>query len=278
MKNVPPIMFGSSDCIGCITQIKLLTDYFRDKNVSIAYYNLKKHPAPAFIKDRKGSYTMPTWVFPNGKIHKGMIKDKKKFNSLLMKGNSFGSISVPEIDSLAKYGKNFPGNKGFEIPNSYYQSVESKWGKGGNTLNAGIGGTRSLGPNNIGDMYSNNYVNNIRMTHPSDQLGTALFMNRNCNNNNSFSSPGLIYDSPNPQVVGFGKRNNFGPSYGSGYLMKPNTVRDYFGGAVQNNLPRPNKIKGDTYISPFPEYSFGKKKKIGEGSILSIRKNKIKVN
>ena len=268
-----PVMFGSSDCKACLMQIKLLMDYFGDRDVSIAYYDLSKYPAPDFLK-KNGSVSMPTWVFPNGSTS-GLIMDKKKFNSLLMKRKTAFGSCLNNIDSLAKCGKNFPDNKSFEIPTSYMQSVQSKWGKGDDTLNAGIGGTRSLGPNKIGEFLSNNYFNDIRMAHPSDQLGTSLFMNRNCNQSSSFKSPGLIYDSKNPQVVGFGRKTRFGPAYNKGYLMKKDTVRDYFGGGIQNNLPRPNKVKGDTYISTYPEYKFGK---VGEGSVLSIRKNKIKVS
>jgi hypothetical protein len=164
------------------------------------------------------------------------------------------------------------------------------WGKGSDVLNAGVGGTRSLGPNNIGEMYSNNFYNNIRMAHPSDQLGTALYLNRGCNitkGDNTYSSPGMIYDSKNPQIVGFGRRkkNSFGlysqmgPAYGSQYIMGPETIRNQYGGGIQNDLPRPQKVGNkDYYIGNFPEYKpikFGKK--VGEGSVLTVKKNKIKV-
>jgi hypothetical protein len=50
-------------------------------------------------------------------------------------------------------------------------------------------------------MYSNNYFNNIRMAHPADQLGTSLYLNRSCNKSTLSNSPGMIFDSKNPQIV-----------------------------------------------------------------------------
>ena len=296
-----PVMFSSSSCPACLAQIKIITDHFKGKNGNIVYYDLDKYPAPSYIIDRGGNYSMPTWVFPNGTIHKGIIKDKKKLNSLVSRGSGFGApsgaclntnYSIPDIDSLARCGKNFPDNKGFEIPNSYMSSVEAVWGKGTAALNAGVGGTRSLGPNNIDEMYSNNYYNNIRMAHPSDQLGTALYLNRGCNiskgnNTPTFSSPGMIYNSENPQIVGFGRKKNsfgklykqMGPAYSTQYIMDPDTIRNQYGGGIQNDLPRPQKVgNSDYFIGKFPEYKpikFGRK--IGEGSVLTVKKNKIKV-
>ena len=295
-----PVMFTSPSCPACLAQIKIISDNI--KNGNIVYYDLDKYPAPSFIIDRNGNYSMPTWVFPDGTIHKGIIKDKKKLNSLVSKHTKFGSTggaclntdySIPDIDSLARCGKNFPNNKGFEIPNSYMNSVESVWGKGSDALNAGVGGTRSLGPDNIGEMYSNNYYNNIRMAEPAGQLGTALRLNRECNiskgnNTPTFNSPGMIYNSENPQIVGFGvkKKNSFGklyrqmgPAYSSQYIMGPETIRNQYGGGIQYDLPRPQKVgNSDYYIGNFPEYKpikFGRK--VGEGTILTVKKNKIKV-
>jgi hypothetical protein len=129
------------------------------------------------------------------------------------------------------------------------------------------------------------------MAHPSDQLGTALRLNRECNiskgnNTPTFSSPGMIYNSENPQIVGFGRKNSFGklysqmgPAYSSQYIMNPDTIRNQYGGGIQNDLPRPQKVNNpDYYIGNFPEYKpvkFGRK--IGEGSVLTVKKNKIKV-
>ena len=267
-----PVMFGNSNCPACLAQIKILTDYFNGKNANIVYYDLNKYPVPSYIMDRNGKYSMPTWVFPNGKIHKGMIKDKKQFSTLTVKNVKFGSSSCTDTD--AHCGKNFPNGKGFNIPSSYIASVESVWGKGDNVLNAGVGGTRSLGPDNILDMYSNNYFNDIRMAHPSDQLGTALYLNRTCNNKNTFDSPGMIYDSKNPQIVGFGKKKKlkFGDylynQMGGSYL--PSYINNQNGGATQKESQRPFQINN-------PDIFIGNSSKVGEGSILTVNKNKIKV-
>jgi hypothetical protein len=290
-------MFSSSSCPACLAQIKILGDHFKGKNANIVYYDLDKYPPPSYILDRDGSYSMPTWVFPNGTIHKGLIKDKKKIGSLVSRNSRFGAeclntdYSVPDINSLARCGKNFPDYKGLQIPKSFMENVESVWGKGSDVLNAGVGGTRSLGPDNIGEMYSNNFYNNIRMAQPSDQLGTALYLNRQCNvinGDNTYNTKGMIYNSENPQIVGFGsrkKKNSFGlysqmgPAYSKQYIMDPETIRNQYGGGVQNDLPRPQKVNnGDYYIGTFPEYKpikFGKK--VGEGSVLTVKKNKIKV-
>ena len=298
------ILFGSSDCNACLMQIKMLVDHFGKKGVNIEYYNLKMFPAPKLIMNGEGDYSMPSWWLPDknggGKLHIGVISDKKKFNSLLKKpGNSkFGSCgsadnSIPQMNQLAQCGKNFPNNKGMEISNSYMESLEDIWGKGSNVLNAGVGGTRSLGPNNVGEIYSNNYVNDIRMAHPSGQLGTALRLNQECNYSQNkvpqFKTPGMIYNSGSPQIVGFGKktrfgRNDAGPAYGKGYLIGKNTVKDLYGGGINDNYPRPQGVKSSLYIGTAPLYNpvnskqeFGKKK-VGEGSVLTIgRRNKVKV-
>ena len=296
------ILFGSSDCNACLMQIKMLMNHFGKKGVNIEYYNLKMFPAPKLIMDSTGNYSMPTWWLPNksgggGKLHVGVINDKKKFPSLLKKGMSFGSCgssdnSIPQINQLAQCGKNFPDGKGMEISSSYMESLQSIWGKGSDVLNAGVGGTRSLGPNRVGEIYSNNFVNDIRMAQPAGQLGTALRLNRECNYQQNkvpqFQTPGMIYDSQNPQIVGFGRKTRFGgnegPAYGKGYLMDKNTVKSLYGGGINDNYPRPYGVKNSSYIGSAPLYNpikskqeFGKKK-VGEGSVLSIgRKNKIKV-
>jgi hypothetical protein len=295
-----PVMFGNSNCPACLAQIKILTDHFNGKNANIVYYDLNKYPVPSYIVDRKGNYSMPTWVFPNGKVHKGMIKDKKQFSLLIARNVNFGetclntNYSIPDVNPLARCGKNFPNNEGFKIPNSYISTVEKVWGTGDDVLNAGIGGTRSLGPNNIGEMYSNNYYNNIRMAHPSDQLGTAYYLNRSCNIvknvNKENSTPGMIYDSKNPQIVGFGKKvkkveNKVGNRFGN-YLYKnmgtpylPSYISNQNGGGIQKDKPRPFKINNpDLFIGTAPILSSKFGKKVGEGSVLTLRKNKIKVS
>ena len=309
-----PVLFISPGCGACSAQEEILKAYFRNRKTDIKIVNLDKYPGKfSFIE-----FT-PTWAFPQGDqkyvLYPNIIKDPKMLNSFSLTNRRsvrFGAEPAP-LNSLAVYGKNFPDNKGFGIPNSFYRDVQKVWGTGDDTLNAGIGGTRSLGPNNIGEMYSNGYLNNIRMAHPSDQLGTALNLNRSCNkessNSSSNSSKGLIYDSPNPQIVdnttGFGKKgrkkslrknlfgglySQMGPAYeiGNQYLKDKDTGKKLFSGARQDDGPRPYAVESDTFIGKADVYKpnllFGKKvkcvKKVKcEGSTISLskRNNKIKI-
>ena len=290
MKN-ESILFMSPGCGACVQQKKILDDYYRSKGKSstIKMVNVDRFPDKFdFIK------VTPTWAVPQGDqkyaLYPG-IKDPSRSGR-----SAFGKSFYDGINNLDYYGKNFPNGKGFDVGTSFYGSVEKVWGKGDDTLNAGVGGSRSLGPNNITEMYSSGYLNNIRMAHPSDQLGTAINLNRECNKTSTMSeSKGLVYDSTNPQIVdnttGFGRRSRFGGLYsqmgpaseiGNQYLIKKDTGKQLFSGAQQNEGSRPYGVKSNTYIGQAPLYNpigFGKKKKnIGEGSVLKLsRKNKIKV-
>jgi hypothetical protein len=179
-------------------------------------------------------------------------------------------------------------------------TVKNTWGSE-DYLNAGVGGFRSIGPgSSTNDIYySNNNLNNIRMFPPGGQLETSFSLNRTCNtmsNNPGENTYGLVYDSKNPQIVGFGRRRKqkFGKLYsqmGGAYLNEPlvgkNTVRDLFGGATQYELPRPRSVQNkNIYLGQVQDYNpinqFGNKKlrnkKLGEGSVISItKKNKIKI-
>ena len=124
------VMFGDSSCPACLSQVKLLMDKF-GKNYSITYYDLSRFEPPSFILERDGSYSMPTWVLPDGTIHKGVIN--KNLNRLVKsnKKSSFGICvggdgTVPQIDSLKQCGKNFPGGQGMDIPNSFMNTVYSR--------------------------------------------------------------------------------------------------------------------------------------------------------
>ena len=301
------VMFGDSGCPACLGQMKLLMDQF-GKNTHVIYYDLSRYPAPEFIKHRNGDVSMPTWVLPSGKVHRGVIT--KNLKSLLKtRSSSFGECvpgdgTIPQINSLAECGKNFPGGQGNIIPNSFMQDIQNKWGE--DYLNAGIGGFRSLGPDSNDVYYSNNNWNNIRMEPPGGQMDTAYGLNRRCNilkNNIGDSTYGLVYDTPgSPQIVGFGnrgrgKKNRFGQylyrqmggAYANQPLVNANTVQQLHGGAIQNNIIRPRLVQNPTeYIGQVKAYNpsteditnFGKKKRtLGEGSILSLtRKNKIKVS
>jgi len=311
------VMFGNSDCPACLSQVKLIKDNL--KFGEIVYYDLKKFPAPDFITDKTGGYSMPTWVMPDGKVHKGVIADKRMFGKLVKKRTSrFGSEEsadiIPQLGVLAKYGKDFPNGKGMEIPNSFMNQMQDKWGHGEyDVLNAGTVG-RELGPNRTDEIYTQKYYNQPRMAEPAGQLGTALRLNRLCNIVNNPAAklevPGMFPDSKNQGIVGFGNRkrkSNFGnlysqmgPAYGSQYLIDKNTVKNLYGGGIQDNLPRPYKVNNPgTFIGSYPEYnplsknfpfnkssnkaSFGlkekksKKRVIKEGTVLTVKGNKIKV-
>ena len=288
------ILFMSPGCGACVRQEQILDNYFRSKgkSITISKINIDRFPNKfKFIK-----FT-PTWAFSQGNqkyaLYPGGIEDPSMIENMSRKSHFGSETLLPNINDLAFYGKNFPDGKGFNTTQSFYGNIENTWGTGDDTLNAGIGGTRSLGPDNIGEMYSNGYLNNIRMAHPSDQLGTALNLNRSCNKTTNVSSPGLIFDSPNPQIVstGFGRKQRFGnlnmgPAIESQYLISKDTGNELYSGARQNENTRPYSVKSNTYIGQAPVYnpigesksfaSFGKKK-IGEGSVLKIKNGKVKV-
>ena len=307
--NNNPIMFGSSDCPACMAQFKILSDKFgKSKNANVTYYDLKKYPPPEFILSKSGDYSMPTWALPDGrgnyKIHKGIINKEldtlltKPRNAIGSRKNKFGDV-VPEINTLAKYGKNFDDYRGFKVPNSFMNEQTDKWGKGDNVLVSGTMG-RELGPGNTDKVYSENYYSGIRMGGPpGGDYGTLLFNNRNANivTNQSAATmeTGLIYDTPNSQqIVGFGnrrKKNNFGldtgPAYGSQYLMQKDTLDRMYVGGGQKEAPRPKYVNnkniwiGDSVpYKPIKSVSeFGKKNKqvLGPGSTIIIKNNKIKI-
>jgi hypothetical protein len=276
-----PILFMSPSCGACQQQKKYLSQFPPFRVVNVDNFPNKFQ----FIQ------AIPTWAFPMGnekyRIHEGIIESPQQFSfgkkrkaRRSVRRSRFGA-NDDVVNPLAVYGKNFPNGQGFSSSNSYYGTVEKTWGTGNDTLNAGIGGTRSLGPDNVGQMYSDGYFNNIRMAHPSDQLGTALYLNRTCNQSGSTTSkPGMIFDSKNPQITGFGKRRSrfggnlysqMGPAseIGNQYLINQNTGKQLYGGALQNENNRPYGVTGG-YISQAPKYnplgksstfSFGKKKK-----------------
>jgi len=314
--KVKPIMFVIFSCQVCLAQVKILSDKFGDTNANITYYDLKRYPPPNFIQDRSGNYSMPTWLLPdksgNYKMHKGIINkqleqliEPKKIKKNKRKLTHFGESNIsPRIDTLAVYGKNFDDYQGFKVPNSFLNDMRDKWGPGDDVLVAGTIG-KDLGPGNTDKLYSENYFSGIRMGGPpAGDYGTLLFNNRQANivNNQSTAqlTPGLIYDTPNtPQVVGFGKKrrskNNFGelsmgPSYGSQYIMGPNTLKNIGAGGLQNNNPKMTYVDNkDIWIgsntppayNPIGDVSkFGKQRKFkkpGPGSTLIIKNNKIKV-
>jgi hypothetical protein len=313
-----PVLFLSSTCGACKLQKEILDRYFKTKrNISVIYLDDPKNDG----KFQSVEVT-PTLGIPRSdgtmEIYEGLIENPAMLETMSFgsrrrttkrstkRKNWFGAEKTlyPNINNLAVYGKNFPDYKGFQINSSFYGNVENKWGKGTDTLNAGIGGTRSLGPDNIGEMYSNGYVNNIRMAHPADQLGTALYLNRACNidrkESTVKSSPGMIYDAKNPQIVsnttGFGKKSKlnllrksrFGGLYsqmgpaseiGNQYLISKDTGKQLYSGARQNEGPRPYKVDNNKiYIGQAPVYNpigastsfpeFGKRQKAVKRNVV----------
>ena len=339
--NKVPILFTSKTCGACINQLELIKKHFKGKNNAfINIVDVDKHNVP-FIE-----YT-PTWYIPNKNgtysVYNSVISNPKDFDKLVTKGSAFGKRKsrfgenngpsyLPQLGTWEKYGKNFPNGGGFNVPLSFSNEIEKTWGTGKDALNSGLLG-RDQGPGNFNNVLSNGYVNGIRMAPPGGQLETGLNLNRTCNINKNVStnvaSPGLIFNSPNPQIVsmntGFGKnkfgKNKFGNSflysqmgkaYGSQYIKDPDTVKKLYGGGLSDNLPRPDKVQNkNIFIGQAPPYNplnnFGKKVKkvkvkvcvikkvpkkcvknkcikktikkctIGEGSVLTIKGNKIKV-
>ena len=269
------ILFGSSNCPACIAQVKILNDYFLGikKPLNIKYYDLNTKKPPQFLLNPKGNYSMPTWYFPKDGILIEGIVTPKKFVTLSGKKNAFGNLktaseinftnnnsemiknSIPQIGVLAKYGKNFPNGKGFEINNSWTNSMKDKWG---NIINSGTLG-REFGPGNTDKIYSTNYLNDIRMAYPGGDLSETLYSNRNCNIVNNpvaaTKTAGLLYDSKNLQlsVSNFGNNNNknfysqMGPAFerNNKYLVNKDTVVKLHGGATQGMHKRPSKVSNE---------------------------------
>ena len=286
------IMFGDPSCPACLAQYKMLSDYSSNQNqdVYINYYDLTKNKVPDFLLDKDGNYVMPTWYLPtsgsSGKLYSGVISDSSKFNTLISKKNKFKfGNSIPEIGTLKKNGKLFPGGNGFTIQNSFENDIQKNWGTGDDTLNAGTLG-REFGPGQTNKIYSDNYYNNIRMAVPGGDLDTTLSNNRACNitNNNKAVSmnSGLIYDSKNPQIVGttsFGMYSKFKKDY-------DNMLVDKYAGGTNKPFKKIKKVNTNSFIEKAPVYmktarsaiSFGKKKKtVGPGSVLIIKNKKIKI-
>jgi hypothetical protein len=325
------IFFGDSRCPACQAQVKILDDHYKKKGTAmeVMYCDLGKIKPPKQILDKDGSYATPTWYFPNNPLIKGVISPAQ-FEKNLKNGKRpwrFGENktaaqltfeSIPQINSLVKYGKNFPNGKGFEINNSWTDVTKKIWGK--DITNSGTLG-REFGPKGVDKIYTDKYLNNIRMAVPGGDLETTLSLNRECNIVNKpeskTNSVGLIFDSKNQQIVpmnNFGrKKNKFGNLYnqmgpaferGNQYLVDPLTVTNLYGGATQNEPPRPGKVNNPlSYIGQAKEYKpleyypslnkptnfknkrvskigtkTSKKNKIGEGSVLTVKNNKIKVS
>jgi hypothetical protein len=300
------ILFGDHKCVACVTQIKLLSDYFNKLNqpLDIKYYDLNKKKAPKFLGDGTNIYK-PSWYFPktknNGIIIENLILPEKFLDLINKKKNAFGSWEKKNFENnfrqLQDYGRNFKGSDtGFQIKNSWTNDLTKKWG---NPIDAGTLG-REFGPHNEDKIYSKKYFNNIRMAPPGGDLSETLYSNRNCNliNNPQAATEmvGLFYDSPeSPQLVTnqFGKKKNsfgnlysqMGPSYekGNQYLVNKNTFSDFYGGATQFEKTRPNKVENkNLYIGQSPTYNpltakYGLNTKLGEGTEIILKNGKLKI-
>jgi hypothetical protein len=297
------ILFKQDGCGACTTQDEFLRKNFRG---TIHQINLSKFPGQfEFIE-----FT-PTWAIPLGndqyKLHSEIVETPEELQRVSQFGKSrkakrsksrrtgFGQTLLPGINNLSVYGKNFPDNQGFKTTDSFYKTIENTWGKGTDTLNAGIGGSRSLGPGNVNQMYTSGYLNDIRMAHPSDQLGTAINLNRTCNTMNQrstmSSSTGLVTQTGNPQIVdnttgtkfGRKRRSRFGGLYrqmgpaseiGNQFLLGKNTVQGLYGGATQFEGPRPQGIQGNTFLAQAKLYSSGSGKTVQFGKRVKKQNKK----
>jgi len=218
------IMYGDIDgCGACKSQDLILKKY--GKGSFLYKYSPLNNPASKILK----GYGIPTWYIPTGNgmgvLHEGVIdKDGVIINGKhiklrnLVKNSSFRfGETIPAINTLATYGKNFSDGKGFQVGTPFIGNVTNTWG---DPLLSGTLG-REFGPGNTNKIYDNNYFNNIRMAYPGGDLDTVLNLNRTCNQYTPVPSgsgpiadpvvnyPGMIYNSPNTQMVnmtGFGKR------------------------------------------------------------------------
>jgi glutaredoxin len=131
-----PIFFGSSECPSCQAQKEFLKNKLENKDYM--YYNIDKLSVPDFITEQDGSYSVPTWWIPkkvlNGKPHgkliTGVIKGLPKplpLPKLMVNKFKFGK----KINTLAKYGKNFPDGKGLSKMESWETIVKKKYGGDG---------------------------------------------------------------------------------------------------------------------------------------------------
>jgi hypothetical protein len=269
----------------------------------------------------KGITAVPTWKF------KFKIKDNQKVVSIsrvftaqelmtikeimeLLRSteNSFGKSNVrrtntgksnvgrrntrrtrfglSEIGTLAKYGTELFDN--FNLTDSWETTNRTSWGT--NDFMSGTLG-RELGPNaDFGQVYNSRYFHQPRMAHPSGDLATALFDNRNYNTINNPDAnkmnPGLFSDSRTPLSFGrkvktikkkpvkkkpvkkkpVKKKSKFG-NYAKAYSS--NVPLTDFGGGIQGP---PKQPKHDKF---FINTAFGKKKpkkRPTEGSVITIRK------
>jgi hypothetical protein len=304
-----PIMYGDTKhCIHCKNQRKIL------KGKIYRYKQVDLNRLPVKLSNGVVINAVPTWYLPKGGKGFGSIKvGSIKANTLkTRKTTRFGAIANPIINSLATNGKNFPDNKGFNIPNSWQNDTTAKWS---DPLLSGTLG-REFGPGNTDKIYDNSYYNGLRMAPPGGDLDTALNLNRSCNQYNPYIAtpggrpadpitynPGMITNSQNPQITSFGKRtrrssaktprrsffgnslySQMGPVPINGYLMSPGTFNNLYAGGGQGEPPRPYQGSNRNYfINTFNPYypvksltSFGLRHRKLTKKVKNKIKNKIK--
>ena len=262
------IMFVSdTPCGACTSQQNLIKQLHEEFNKVSMYkkFVVTSNNVPSFIVNCDGSYVTPTWYIPTkggyGTIKKGALCEatlKKIFKLVKQRCSNFGQTTTPEINTLTKYGKTFPNGNNFQIPNSFLNTMEAKWGVG-NATNSGTLG-RELPPGNFDKVYNNDYFYQPRMGGPpGGPYDAALFLNRECNilrPGTSNESYGML-NSPNKQLVSsFGrKKNNFGNLYNQmGPAYGNNFIPTGYSGGVQSG-ERPSKVGGNTFIGRAKPYT-----------------------
>lgn len=270
------ILYKSNSCPACKEQMKILNKYPALKK-KIKIHDVDKSGAPDYIKDSKGNYSIPTWV----SIKRGIINPTE----FIRNKNSFG---VSDIQSLSKTGKNSINTDVFNTPNSWDSAVKDKWGA--NYLSSGTYGSDIPPDGDFSKLYSGSYAaNNIRMVRPGGPEDAYNMMNYNCNLKSDVTvEPGLYSDSKGP--FKFGNNKNYSKSYAKDSLL----VYPYSGG-TNTKLMVPEQLENPDFFINRNNYGKKKPKKVNknpkstkkvtkkpkktpkEGSILVIKKNKVKV-
>jgi hypothetical protein len=293
------ILLTNKDCGACITQNEILQEYAKDSGSPVFIDQVDLNDAdPARGKKLEKMFdwvdATPTWLVQTSEgtwvKHEGVIDDPEIIQQIAVINRSrrggFGQLKelARGINDLQINGKNFEGGGGFNVPNSFYKSVESSSGPGDATLNAGLGSARSLGPGNAHKVFTNEHFHQPRMVAPGSTDDVFLRGNRIHNElmnpNNSFY-PGMLVGSMSPQIVdqtsGFGNRksrfgNTLYPQMGPAYKNNGLISRDInlYNGARQNEEPRPRGVnKPGTFIGNaniYQPFNFGKKIKRGTKS------------
>ena len=287
------LLITNNECGACVRQNQILQDYAKETGSPVFIDQIDLNdPNPSRRKKIESMFdwvdATPTWLIQTDTgswiKHEWVIKDKENIKKIVginkSRRGGFGKLKelVRGINDLEINGKNFEGGGGFNVPNSFYKSVESTWGPEF-TLNAGLGSARSLGPGNAHKVFTNEHFHQPRMVAPGSTDDVFLRGNRlhnEMNNNNNNFYPGMLVGSNGPQIVdqtsGFGRRKSrfgstlypqMGPAYKNNGLISKDI--NLFNGAQQNEEPRPRGVnKPGTVIGNANLYdplNFGTKSK-----------------